>query len=93
MPTYEYECVDCNYLFEEFQRITDQPISICPNCEGRTKRLISGGTGFLFKGKGFYITENRSKNYKASAEKDKDPISIPNSKPKSTEKKKKTGKS
>ena len=93
MPTYEYECIDCNYLFEEFQSIIDPPIFICPNCNGKTKRLISGGTGFLFKGKGFYITENRSNNYMASAEKDKEPISTSNSKPKSTEKKKKTGKS
>jgi putative FmdB family regulatory protein len=92
MPTYEYQCIDCDYLFEEFQSISDQPITICPNCKGKTRRLISGGTGFLFKGSGFYITENRSKNYKASAEKDKEPIATSNSKSKSSETSKKTGK-
>jgi putative FmdB family regulatory protein len=81
MPTYEYECIDCSYLFEEFQRISDPAILICPNCKGKTRRLISGGSGFLFKGSGFYITENRSQNYKASAEKDKEPISKSDNKP------------
>lgn len=85
MPTYEYECIDCNYIFEEFQRISDPPITTCPNCNGKIKRIISGGTGFLFKGSGFYITDYRNKNYKASEEKDKQPVSTTKSEPKKTD--------
>jgi len=84
MPTYEYECIDCNYLFDEFQRISDPPITICPSCNGRTKRIISGGTGFLFKGSGFYITDYRNKNYKASVAKENEPVSTPKSEPKTS---------
>ena len=44
MPQYEYKCVDCNYKFEEFQSIKDDPISICPKCKGKVKKLISLST-------------------------------------------------
>lgn len=41
MPQYEYKCKVCDYQFEEFQSINDDPISICPKCKGNVKRLIS----------------------------------------------------
>jgi len=50
-----------------------KPIKICPKCGGKTERIISGGAGFLFKGSGFYITENRSTSYKKAAAKDNTP--------------------
>ena len=71
MPTYEYRCPDCEHNFEEFQSISAPPITVCPECSGETKRVISGGAGFLFKGSGFYITENRSKEYKKAESSDK----------------------
>jgi putative FmdB family regulatory protein len=64
MPTYEYECEKCHHLFEQVQKITDEPVKVCPICGGKIKRLISGGGGFLFKGNGFYITDHRSESYK-----------------------------
>jgi putative FmdB family regulatory protein len=69
MPTYEYECEKCGLLFEEYQSISDQPISKCkkPDCDGHVKRLISSGAGFLFKGSGFYSTDYRSDSYKKKA--------------------------
>ena len=73
MPTYEYKCRDCGRRFEEFQRITDPPISSCPRCEGKVERLISAGSGLLFKGSGFYITDYRSESYKNAADKEKRP--------------------
>ena len=79
MPTYEYRCQDCGYEFEEFQPISDPPILVCPSCNGRTKRLISGGAGLLFKGSGFYITDHRTSSYKADAAKDNGGISSPSS--------------
>jgi len=70
MPTYQYQCTNCSYEFEEFQNITDEPLTVCPRCKGRIKRLISGGSGLLFKGSGFYITDYRSESYKSAAKKD-----------------------
>lgn len=71
MPTYEYLCKDCGHRFEEFQSMTAAPISECPECSGKTERLISGGAGFVFKGAGFYQTDYRSKAYNEAAAKDK----------------------
>jgi len=64
MPTYDYACQDCDNNFEEFQSITAEPLTNCPECSGAVKRLIGSGNGFLFKGNGFYITDYRSDNYK-----------------------------
>lgn len=64
MPTYEYQCRECGHRFEEFQRIVDPPIRDCPKCKcrGCVEQLISGGSGLIFKGSGFYITDyKRSK--------------------------------
>ena len=61
MPTYEYECTKCGHVFEEFQSIASEPISICPKCSEEVKRKISGGTGLIFKGSGFYITDYKNK--------------------------------
>jgi putative FmdB family regulatory protein len=71
MPTYQYRCTQCGYEFEEFQSITDDPIEVCPACKGKTRRLISGGAGLIFKGSGFYATDYRDKSYKSAAEKEK----------------------
>jgi predicted nucleic acid-binding Zn ribbon protein len=45
----------------------DAPLSKCPKCSGKVKRLISGGAGVLFKGSGFYQTDYRSASYKKQA--------------------------
>lgn len=65
MPTYEYLCENCGYQFEEFQKITDPPLSKCPKCGGKVRRLISGGAGLIFKGSGFYITDYKKKESKS----------------------------
>lgn len=75
MPTYEYVCEKCGHEFETVQSMSATPLKTCPAklCtqkkwgRGRVKRKISGGSGLLFKGSGFYITDNRSENYKKSA--------------------------
>lgn len=62
MPTYEYKCSNCGYIFETFQSIKDNPIKKCPKCQKDTlKRLISGGAGLIFKGSGFYLTDYKMK--------------------------------
>ncbi len=77
MPTYQYKCPQCGHEFEEFQRMADPPIEICPKCKGKTHRLVSGGVGFLFKGAGFYATDHRSSSYKEAARKDSGEKSVP----------------
>ncbi len=70
MPTYEYECLVKGHRFEEFQNITDSPLTSCPECGGEVRRLISGGAGFLFRGSGFYETDHRSESYKKAEKAD-----------------------
>ena len=60
MPTYEYKCLSCGYRFEAFQKMTDEPIKVCPECGGEVKRLIGTGAGLIFKGSGFYITDYKN---------------------------------
>ena len=67
MPTYEYECKKCGHVFEEFQRITAEPLSKCPKCSGKLRRLPGAGAGIIFKGSGFYATDYRSESYKRAA--------------------------
>jgi len=57
MPTYEYECESCGHKFDAFQSIKDNPLKICPICNSKVHRVISGGAGLIFKGSGFYITD------------------------------------
>lgn len=85
MPTYQYRCPYCHYEFEVFQHITDDPITVCPQCRKTTHRIISGGGGFIFKGSGFYITDHRSENYKSSAAREKSQSSPPADKTAKTE--------
>ena len=71
MPTYEYKCRDCGEKFDEIQKMTDLPVSKCPSCGGPVDRIISGGSGMLFKGKGFHVTDYRSESYKKAAQQEK----------------------
>lgn len=74
MPTYEYRCTKCGHDFEVFQSIKDQPLSECPVCHQNTlKRVISGGTGLIFKGTGFYITDYARKSSVSNSNKAETP--------------------
>ncbi len=89
MPTYDYKCLDCEYSFEEFQKMTDEPLKICPKCNGKLKRLIGGGVAPIFKGSGFYETDYKNatsskKVNTAEAQSDKKSTAV-------TSEKKKTG--
>lgn len=58
MPTYTYRCNACGNQFEVRQRISEPPVSECPVCGGAPRRVVSQ-VGIVFKGSGFYVTDNR----------------------------------
>ena len=68
MPTYDYEC-SSGHRFEHLQSITAEPLTECITCGEPVRRLIGGGTGIIFKGSGFYVTDskNGSRGNKAAA--------------------------
>ena len=72
MPTYNYKCVKCNIDFQVFQSINDDKITDCIECKSKksVNRLITGGTGMIFKGDGFYITDYK-KNVETKNKKEK----------------------
>ena len=58
MPTYNYSCKNCNNEFSVFQGINDAHVDKCTICGSKKiERLITGGTGMIFKGDGFYLTD------------------------------------
>ena len=65
MPLYEYECESCGVRFERRQHMEDEPVKTCPECGGDVHRLIQP-VGIIFKGSGFYVTDNRAKSSTAT---------------------------
>ena len=67
MPTYDYICTECGERFEHFQTMSSDPLKQRPGCEKEqcsVTRVISGGTGLIFKGSGFYLTDYTDKGKK-----------------------------
>lgn len=62
MPNYDYKCLTCNTRFEIYQSIKDEPLAVCPNCNGQLKRMIGAGGGIIFNGTGFYQTDYKNKS-------------------------------
>ena len=58
MPTYGYRCKACDREFDVWQKMTDDPVAACPTCGGEGKRQFFPA-GLVFKGAGFYVTDNR----------------------------------
>jgi putative FmdB family regulatory protein len=66
MPTYEYACTECGERLEVVQSFTDDPLTVCPVCQGRLRKLFSA-VGVVFKGSGFYKTDSRPGKPKSPA--------------------------
>ncbi|MAU01501.1 MAG: FmdB family transcriptional regulator [Anaerolineaceae bacterium] len=63
MPTYTYRCNNCEYQFDIKQRMADDPLTDCPECETENAlRKVLNSVGIVFKGSGFYVTDSRGKN-------------------------------
>ena len=76
MPVYEYECPACEKVMEVQQRMSDEPLSSCPDCGGPVKKLVSMSS-FQLKGGGWYSDgystkkETGKKNNKADGKEKK----------------------
>lgn len=58
MPTYEYECSLCRHRFERRQDFAEEPVALCPKCQGKSYRVIHS-VPVIFRGGGFYVTDSR----------------------------------
>lgn len=68
MPTYQYACTECGEQLEAVQKFTDDPLTVCPVCQGKLRKLFSA-VGIVFKGSGFYRTDSRNGSGATSAAK------------------------
>src|SRR2546427_3604067 len=63
MPNYDYYCSNCGFAEEINQRISEAPLTTCPNCGKETfQRAITGGAGVIYKGEGWYVTDYSKKS-------------------------------
>ncbi|MEV0553016.1 FmdB family zinc ribbon protein [Streptomyces sp. NPDC050597] len=65
MPTYQYQCTECGEGLEAVQKFTDDALTVCPNCDGRLKKVFSA-VGIVFKGSGFYRNDSRGSSSSSS---------------------------
>ena len=75
MPTYEYRCANCEEHLEVVQSFSDDPLTTCPNCGKKTLRKVFSPVGIVFKGSGFYKTDNRRGSGGSSKTKEKETTS------------------
>ncbi len=68
MPLYEYECQSCARRTETLQRMDEAPLTVCPDCGGPLKKLIST-SGFRLGGSGWYATDYAGKKGAAKGDK------------------------
>jgi putative FmdB family regulatory protein len=66
VPTYTYSCTECGNRFDAVQAFTDDPLTTCPKCSGRLRKLFNS-VGVVFKGSGFYRTDSRATSNGAAA--------------------------
>ena len=75
MPTYDYKCPE-GHSSEEYRGINSDPVALCPTCGKSSERIIGAGSGLMFKGSGFYITDYKkpgSSGNNGAEKKSKDP--------------------
>ena len=66
MPTYQYQCTECGEPLEIQQSFTDDALTVCPSCQGNLRKVFSA-VGIVFKGSGFYRTDNRPSSSSSSS--------------------------
>lgn len=60
MPVYTYRCSSCGTQFEQHQSFDDAPLKTCPKCKKKSLKKVITPTKIIFKGSGFYATDNKS---------------------------------
>jgi putative FmdB family regulatory protein len=83
MPIYTYRCTNCGVEFDQYQSFSDPPLVKCPECGKKSLRKLFVPAGIIFKGKGWYATDNRSPSGQGNGPKEKKetPSGKPESKP------------
>ncbi len=61
MPIYEYACTKCDHHFDVRHSVDEKPELSCPQCEGEVRKVFHAA-GIIFKGSGWYITDNAKKS-------------------------------
>jgi putative FmdB family regulatory protein len=57
MPIYEYRCGACGHELEALQKMSDAPLTECPECGQSTLKKVLSAAGFRLKGSGWYETD------------------------------------
>jgi len=68
MPTYEYQCTACGHQLEAFQKMSDAPLTDCPECQKPALTKLVSAAGFQLKGSGWYVTDYSAKGKSKSAQ-------------------------
>lgn len=66
MPIYGYRCGNCGHQFEVLQRISDEPMKVCPKCQGKLTKMLYPA-GVIFKGSGYYTTDYKGSSHSGSS--------------------------
>jgi len=69
MPVYTYRCDNCGVQFERHQSFTDAPLKTCPTCRKKALKKVITPSKVIFKGSGFYATDNRSSSGESTKKK------------------------
>jgi len=74
MPIYEYECRDCGHVFDALQKMSDKPLTDCPDCGKPGLRKLLSAPNFRLKGGGWYETDFKNKNKRNLVDGDKSSV-------------------
>jgi putative FmdB family regulatory protein len=77
MPIYAYKCSSCGHAQDVLQKISDDPLTVCPACSAATFAKQVTAAGFQLKGSGWYVTDFRDGNKKADKKADAKPDAVP----------------
>ncbi|VWX57932.1 FmdB family transcriptional regulator [Burkholderiales bacterium 8X] len=69
MPIYAYKCSACGFAKDVLQKLSAEPLSVCPNCGASTFSKQVTAAGFQLKGSGWYVTDFRDGGGKKPADK------------------------
>ncbi|MHB2021334.1 MAG: FmdB family zinc ribbon protein [Candidatus Xenobia bacterium] len=73
MPIYQYRCQACSTLHEALQKVSDPPVTVCPECGGEMKKIIAPA-GIIFKGSGWHVTDYSRGGGKEESKSDSKPV-------------------